>query len=135
MRSIIKERSIILVILFSIITFGIYSFVLYFIFGSELKAESDRQNTGVSLVDPFIAFLLSIVTCGFYGIYYIYMQASALERLGRKFGVMTIEPIVLIIFTLFFGVGFYINVYSGSKISVAIDRTRDNKTTNGFEMY
>lgn len=70
-----KQRSIGMMILLSIITFGIYLVYWYIVFQAELK-EKTGEGSGVLL-----HVLLSLVTLG---IYYIYWQYAAGKRLAKQ---------------------------------------------------
>lgn len=112
----LNERNILVVILLVWVTCGIYGFVLFFIFGEELRRETMNKNVGFELMSPIGAFFLSIITCGIYGLYYVYKQAEALQKIGARRNVSTVEPIVVLLLAIFFGIGLYFNVYSGSEI-------------------
>ncbi len=118
--SYIKPRSIVSVILLSIITCGIYGLVVFFLYSSELKREAERNNCNTKLIDPLSAYLLGIITCGIYIVYYNYKQASAIAEMSKQYDLEIIEPTVVLLFTIFFGVGIYINIYNASNLSKAI---------------
>ncbi len=122
MSSYIKERNIFAVILLSMFTFGIYPLYLWFAFGSELRAESEQQRTPTQLTSVGVAFLLTLITFGIYGIYYIYQQAKVVKELGDSYGVVVLDPVVICIFTIFIGIGSYLNVYYATQVSQAISR-------------
>lgn len=124
--SYIKQRNVFVVFVLSLVTCGIYGIYLFFAFASELKRETTRQNVGIELADPVIALLLSIVTCGIYGIYYIYKQALAIELVGKKYNYIATSPIVVLIFTLLFGIGAYFNIYGASEVAKRIEVTTIN---------
>lgn len=111
----LKERNILLVILFSIISFGIYFIYLFFALSSEIKNESERLNIPTKIIHPFLAFLLALVTFGIYGIYYIFKVSTAVKEIGMKNNVSTTEPIIVLILNLFFGIGYFIVSYDASK--------------------
>lgn len=117
MRSEITQRNIIFVILLTYLTLGIYGIYLYFAFNSELRRESIRENLVTEMKGPWLALFLALITFGIYGVYYIYKQAVVLDELGRKYNYKTFDPILILILVLFFGFGFILNIYSGSKIA------------------
>ncbi len=111
----LRERNIVLIIILSIATCGLYNIYLYFALGSEIRNEGIKY--GENIADPFVAFLLAIVTCGIYGVYYIYKQAATLKKIGDVNGVNVIDPILPLILSLLFGIGIWINSYSASELA------------------
>lgn len=131
MQSYIKERDILIVILLSMVTCGIYPIILFFTYGEELQQEARRHNTEVQLTDPVVAFLLGIVTCGIYYYYYVYKQSQVLEELGKFYGIQTLDPVVLLLLSIFisYGIGNYVNVYYSSKIATEMLSSSNNFTS------
>ena len=121
MRSEITQRNMIAVILLYFFTFGIYPIYLFFVFGSELRRETIRQNLTTRLTGPFTAFLLGIITFGIYLIYYLYKQAVAIEELGEKYNYSALPPILILLLAIFVGIGGILNVYSASEIAKRIE--------------
>ncbi len=110
------KRDILMVILLSIVTCGLYNIYLFFAFGSELKNQSDSDRTQTELTSPIVALLLGIVTCGIYSIFYTYKQALALQEIGAKRNVTAMDPTIVLIFSVFFGAGMYLNYYSANQV-------------------
>lgn len=117
----LKERNIILVILFTIITFGIYGIYMYFVFNSEVQRQAEVENVQTKPRGPVMALLFAIITFGIYGVMYQYFIAKALKEIGDKHNYNTVDPILVVILTLFVGVGPYINIYSGSQLAKKIE--------------
>lgn len=113
----LKQRNLILVIILAIVTCGIYGLYLYFQFNSEVNKQAIADGVQTIPRTPLIAFLLSIITCGIYGIVYQYFVAKSLQEIGRKRNYEAVDPILVIILTIFVGVGGFLNIYSGSKIA------------------
>lgn len=67
-----------------------------------------------------MAFLLSLITCGIYSYFYVYYVSKSLNEMGMKRGYDAMDPTLVLVLTFFFGVGLYINIYSGSEISKRI---------------
>ncbi|MDD3191900.1 MAG: DUF4234 domain-containing protein [Bacilli bacterium] len=70
-----KKRSLLMMLLLTIITLGIYEVVWYVKFQMELKAQTGKGFGGLA------HFLLTIVT---FGIYFIYWQYAAGKRLAEQ---------------------------------------------------
>lgn len=92
-----KQRSIGLALLFSIITCGIYSIYWFIVTTEEVKAISNRYPTSGGM-----AFLFNLITCGLYGIYWGYKMGEALEDARLSHGQPTGSfPILFLILNLF----------------------------------
>ncbi len=132
MKTHIKERDIVLVIIFSLVTCGIYNVVLYFIFGAELHRESIAKNTATRVEHPGLALLLGIITCGIYTIYYYYKQAELLKELGDRHRAETVDPVIVLLLTIFVGIGIYLNVYSGNNVAKVMNNGVENQGFTNF---
>lgn len=89
MRRIQTDRNIVLYVLLSIITCGIYGYWFIYMLAQDVNemCKDDGQNTGGLLV--FI--LLSIVTCGLYAYYWYYQVANRLKANADKYGITVAE--------------------------------------------
>ncbi len=77
------------VIIFSVLTCGIYTIVWIYKFGSELKAYSGKED-----LDPGLDLLLSIV-CFPYIIYWSYKYGKAMEDAQKKAGIASSDDSLL----------------------------------------
>lgn len=92
-----KQRSVGLALLFSIITCGIYAIYCFIVTTDEVKAVSGRY-----LTSGIMAFLFNLITCGLYGIYWGYKMGEALEDARMSRGQpMGSFPILFLILNLF----------------------------------
>lgn len=73
-----KERNIALVIIFSILTFGIYGIYWVVSIQNGVKEKCGEGFGGVMTV------ILMIVTFGLYGIYWIYAMGERLHKCGAS---------------------------------------------------
>lgn len=114
MRRIKTDRSIVMYIILTIITCGIYGF--YFIYKlaqdvNEMCKEDGKKTGGL------IAFiLLSYVTCGLYALYWNYQLAKRLQMNAPKYGITVKESGTAILLwctvgLLLFGVGPLVAMY------------------------
>lgn len=73
----IKERSIVLYIILSIITCGIFGLYWFVCITEDTNAAADVAGTSGGL-----ALLFTIITCGIYGFYWAYksVKSSTLQR-------------------------------------------------------
>lgn len=91
----IKNRNIVLCIIFSIITCGIYGIYWFICLNNDMNiiAKDDFQTSGG------VVFLLTLVTCGIYGWYWSYRMGQKMDML-KPDGNHAILFIVLQIFGL-----------------------------------
>lgn len=77
----IMRRSIVLCIVFSIITFGIYQIYWFVVLTNEMNRLSrhPHQTTG------FVSFLLCIVSLGFYGWYWAWKMGEKADTLKNRY--------------------------------------------------
>ena len=86
----IKERNIVVCVLLSIITCGIYGIYWYITLTDDVsKANEDPNFTGVK------SFLLTLVTCGIYGIYWNYKVGKEMYEANQKKGIITSDNSVM----------------------------------------
>ncbi len=122
MNTYLKERNIFVVIIVTLLTFGLYGLFVWVVFGAELKAEAEWQKTEVQLGSPVVAFLLGLCTFGIYMIYYTYKQAQVLQELGGQVRVQVLDPVIVCMLTIFVGIGNLINIYHGTVIAQAVNQ-------------
>ena len=72
-----KQRSVGIAILLSIITCGIYGIYWLIMLNDETNYVSGHQQDGTS---GGVVFLLTLVTCGIYGYYWCYKQGEKLNE-------------------------------------------------------
>ncbi|OTN76224.1 hypothetical protein A5886_001301 [Enterococcus sp. 8G7_MSG3316] len=93
-----QQRSVLMVILLTIITCGIYYFFWFYQVTKELTeySEDDRLSPGLSVV-------LTIVTCGFYQIYWWYRIADVFVSAQQKakYPRVNDNKILFVVLTLF----------------------------------
>lgn len=77
----IKQRNIVLCIVLSIITCGIYGIYWYVCLTDDMNTAAEEQGTtGV------MALLFTIITCGIYGFYWAYKMGEKVDALKLKNG-------------------------------------------------
>lgn len=96
----VKNRNIVLQIVLSIVTCGIYGIYWFITLTDDTARKADDASlSGVK------AFLLSIVTCGIYGIYWYCKMGKTLKVAGDKNGVAVDDNAVLYLILGLFGLG------------------------------
>lgn len=72
-----QNRSVITIVLLSIVTCGIYALYWFYVTAQDLN----RTDTdGAPLMNYLLAILLGIVTCGIYEIYWLYKFYEKVDR-------------------------------------------------------
>lgn len=101
MRRINTDRSLLMYILLSIVTCGIYSYWFVYTVAQDLNeiCKDDGEKTGG--LAAFI--LLSIVTCGIYSYYWYYKLANRMEANAPKYGISIQENGTTILMWIIFG--------------------------------
>ena len=82
---VVKEKSIGLCVVLSLVTCGIYSIYWLYTIAHDLNdlCESQNQEKGV---EPGLVVVLSIVTCGIYLLYYLWKAGKMVSNLTRSNG-------------------------------------------------
>lgn len=96
----IKKREIILAIIFSIISCGIYSIYWFVVMTDEANKVNHENGTSGAL-----AFLFTLLTCGIYGIYWYYKMGKRLYEAGQKAGKDISDNSVIYLLLGLFGLG------------------------------
>lgn len=92
-----SQRSILLCILLSIVTCGLYEIYWIVKLNDELNASSGRLGTSGGVV-----ILLSLVTCGLYHLYWAYQMGTAVEQIRARFHEPSSSaPVIYLLLSLF----------------------------------
>lgn len=75
-----EEKSIVLCIVLSIVTCGIYGIIWFINLTDDVKAKSNDET----LKSGGTSFLLTLVTCGIYGYIWAYKMGKALLKVNGK---------------------------------------------------
>lgn len=105
----IKERSIVVSILLTLITCGIYGIYWFITLTDDAaKAAGDTDFTGVK------AFLFTLITCGIYGIYWYYKMGKTMYIANQKAGINASDNslLYLLLGVLSFGIISYCIIQS-----------------------
>ncbi len=87
-RRIREDRSLIILVLLSIVTCGIYSYWNIYSIAQDMNTMcDDDQNTDGLLV----YILLSFITCGFYSLYWEYKIGDRIAANAPRFGISVME--------------------------------------------
>ncbi len=76
-----KKRSVLAVVLFSIITLGIYEIYWYYVMTEDMNA---KDSTKPNVTNFIIAILLGIITCGIYLIYWQFRFYEKSDAVTKK---------------------------------------------------
>ena len=97
----IKKRDIVVSIILSLVTCGIYSIYWFVVLTDEVKAAADDQNFQSGVV----AFLLTLITCGIYGLYWAYQMGKLMEKAQQNNNLPAKDNSVLYLVLDLFGLG------------------------------
>lgn len=93
------QRSIVVSILLSIVTCGIYGIYWFVKLNDELNAGAGKENA----TSGVMAFLLTLITCGIYGFFWSYKMGENVDIIKSKAGVTTSSSGVLYLVLAIFG--------------------------------
>ncbi len=95
---VIQKRDIVVAILLSIITCGIYGLYWMVVMTDDAnKVSGDNKTSGG------MALLFSIITCGIYGLYWNYKMGEKMYQAGNKYGMDIANNSVLYLILSVFG--------------------------------
>ena len=94
----IKERSIVLYIILSIVTCGIFGLYWFVCITEDTNAAADAAGTSGGL-----ALLFTIITCGIYGFYWAYKCGEKLDIAKEKRGMPAGNGGILYLLLFIFG--------------------------------
>ena len=114
MRRIQTDRNIVMYVLLTIVTCGIYSY--YFIYKLAEDVNEMCKDDGQKTAGLGMFILLSIVTCGLYALYWYYMIANRLQANAGKYGITVVENGTTILLwylvgSLLFGIGPFVAMH------------------------
>lgn len=97
----VVERNIVLCIIFSIITCGIYGIYWMYVLNEDINSLSNHpEGTNGGLV-----ILFSIITCGIYGWYWYYKMGERVEEIRAQKGLPSDSSAVLYLILGIVGLG------------------------------
>lgn len=100
-----RQRSIAVSIILSLVTCGIYGIYWMIVLNDDINIISGRNGTSGGMV-----FLLSLVTCGIYALYWEYQMGMAVEAMHTSRGEPNgSAPVVYLVLGIF---GFSIVSYA-----------------------
>lgn len=94
----VKERSVVLCIILSIITCGLYGIYWFISLTNDVNYISGEEGTSGGL-----AFLLTIITCSIYGFYWAYKMGEKLDTAKQKKGIPAGNGGILYLILFIFG--------------------------------
>ena len=96
----VAKREIVLAIILSLITCGIYSLYWFIVMTDEVNKVSNDNRTSGGL-----ALLYTILTCGIYGIYWHYKMGKQIYLSGQTYGKDISDNSVVYLLLGLFGFG------------------------------
>ena len=97
-RPSIENKNILIAVILSIITCGIYELIWYINIVDDVnRVCQDENNQGGGIV-----ILLTLITCGIYGWYYFYNAGKRLANAGTKTGIAIADnSLIYLLFSIF----------------------------------
>ncbi len=96
----IQKREIVLCIIFSIITCGIYGIYWFICLTNDANSVSNEKTA-----DGVLAFVYTLITCGIYSYYWAYKMGKKMYEAGKSNGIEISDNSVLYILLSIFGLG------------------------------
>lgn len=96
----VKNRNIVMCIILSIITCGIYGIIWMINMANDLNTVSKEQDTSGGMV-----FVFSLITCGIYGLFWIYKAGRKLDIAATTHGYPAKNQSVLFLILSIVGLG------------------------------
>lgn len=96
----IKEKNVVLAIVLSIVTCGLYGLYWFITITDETN-----QLTNTQMASGVVAILLTFVTCGIYGFYWAYKLGEKVDMLKQQRGEAPSSSAVLFIILQVLGLG------------------------------
>lgn len=118
------KRSVVSVILFSIITCGIYSIYWFIVTTNDIESHLQEKDGSVS--SGGMAFLLSIITCSIYTIYWYYKQGKRIGALKSQAGLAPSDNSVLYVILGVLGFGIINYAIMQSELNEYYDKVDAN---------
>lgn len=97
----IVKRDLVMAILLSVLTCGIYSLYWLAVMTDEVNRVSDDYD-----ISGGLAVLLTLLTCGLFGIYWTWKLGQKLYSAGQKYGVHIEDKSILYLILTLFQFGF-----------------------------
>lgn len=88
----VANRNIVVAILLSIVTCGIYGIVWYISLVNDVNKVCNDEHSNQS---GGIVFLLTLITCGIYGMIWFYQAGQRMAKAGSKYGVQIADNAIL----------------------------------------
>lgn len=99
MRAQIEERNIVVYLLLTLITCGIFGIYWMVVILKDIATTSGED------INPWMVILLSIITCGIYGIYFSYQMGKYMVKAGENNNVKIEDNSILYLILTIFGFG------------------------------
>ena len=95
----VKERNIVVAIILSFITCGIYGICWFVVLTDDSgKVNGDESFTGIK------SFIFTLITCGIYSFYWNYKIGKEMYEANQKQGITTTDNSILYLILSIFGI-------------------------------
>lgn len=116
------KRNQALVVIFSILTCGIYFYYWMYVLTRDVEFSLDKSDGSCN--QPGLAVLYSIITCGIYQYYWWFKQGKRMAQLQAERGLAVSDNSVVYLLLQFFGLSVVSQVLLQSDMNNVIDRPK-----------
>jgi hypothetical protein len=116
----INRREIVISIILSLVTCGIYGIIWMVGLNDDVKTVSGDT----SLPSGGVVFLLTLVTCGIYGIYWYYKMGELMKTAYPKYGMEVKDNAILYLILGLFGLGIVNYIIIQSDLNTIADKSK-----------
>lgn len=129
------DRNILMYILLSIVTCGIYGIYFWYMYTEDINKVC--AGDGNESPNYILVWLLSIVTCGIYGFYWYYKQGNRLQAAAPRYGLNFQENgtsvlLWMLLGSFLCGIGVFIGIHILIKNLNALAIEYNNKSNSYY---
>ncbi|MBQ3426405.1 MAG: DUF4234 domain-containing protein [Clostridia bacterium] len=136
-----QDRSLGLLILFSILTCGIYSYFFWYKLAEDMNIMCDGD--GEHTTDGIVMILLFLFTFGIYPYIWYYQVGNRLQSNAKRYGLEFNESGTTVVLWLILGIfvaigpfiGLYIIIKNANTVAVMYNNSRGGSAKQGFNAY
>ena len=90
-RPVISKRDLVLTIILSIVTCGLYAIYWFIVMTDDSNLLADKEKTA----SGGLSFVYVLLTCGIYTLFWYYKMGKKLEEAGQRYGVAISDNSIL----------------------------------------
>lgn len=118
----VQKRDIVLSIILSLITCGIYNIYWFVVMTDDVKAAANDNN----LASGGLAFVYTLITCGIYGFYWAYKMGDLMKTALVNRGMQANDNAIVYLILQIVG----LQIVSQALIQSDLNKIADSNTTS-----